>query len=643
MKISLNKIDTEIHNTPLGKMATNNGYADKNTSLITILSSEHGRLRREQRDIDKRDLQRALKYGKYSLKKGSHNPHLEYDGIIFVTDPSMSREITAFPSPLPLADLDYKTIEENLKVKYLLEHRPELSTSHTVIVIDNSGSMLSKKNDVLLYRDSQNAAFSFTALELIAEQLFSNTAVNSDLVSLVKFSEYPSTEFSREPISWSVYNKILAHRNTQKYSDREYAPHRDDLMGGSNYLPTLEKVHELLDLGYHSDLALSIYFFSDGMSTDHKKLGVSIEESYKRMEDSITTMASKFGETLTVSMVGLGDVRDQFEPLKVMADAAVASGAKGSFVRCEKTAHSISSSISSMVTSTMQSRVALQDGGRTRYTERSNLSSEVNSFPKYKWNYFKIIDHLQYCPRRKNLFHVPSLPLAAVLFDPEKALERQRSPPPFIAVNSNFVGMGAERAAFRCRLSDAENINGFVFQDMVAKETKYNERIEERAFFHKCFAETQDLASFLAIEFNKRLCGIPCYGPTITPRLCFLSCSVLLLDDPNWPIDGIRGMLVEKMLDTERFLWTKWNDNNGSVYGQKRVHNPIDVDFELKQLKKEEHQQIETIAEEEEESDGDDSVSDVESESGYQAGEVHPRNSYGIKPDDYIREYWFCI
>jgi hypothetical protein len=197
--------------------------------------------------------------------------------------------------------------------------------------------------------------------------------------------------------------------------------------------------------------------------------------------------------------------------------------------------------------------------------------------------------------------------------------------------------MGAERAAFRCRLSDAEHIAGFVFQDTVAKETKYNERIEERALFHKCFAATQDLASFLALEFNKRLCGIPCYSPTNTPRLCFLSCSVLLLDDPNWPIDGIRGVLVEKLLDTERFRWTKWNDNNGSVYGQERVHNPIDVDFELKQLKKEEQQQICTITEEEE-SDGDDSVSDVESESDLQAGEVHPRNSNGIKPDDYLRE-----
>lgn len=382
----------------------------------------------------------------------------------------------------------------------MLDHRPELSTSHTVIVIDNSGSMLSKKNDVHLYRDCQNAAFSFTALELIAEQLLSNTAVNSDLVSLVKFSEYPITDFSREPVSWSVYNKILAHRNTQKYSHREYAPHWDDLMGGSNYLPTLEKVQQLLDLGYHSNLALSVYFFSDGRSTDHKKLGVSIEESYKRMEDAITAMASKFGDTLTVSMVGLGDVHDQFEPLQVMADAAIASGAKGSFFRCEKTALSISSSISSMVTSTMLSRAALQDGGRTSYTKRSNLSSEMESVSK--WNYFKILNNLEYRPQRRMLLQVPSLPLAAVHSDPEKALERQKSRPPYLAVNSNYFGMGAERVAFRCRLSDVENITGFVFQDMVAKETKYDQRIEERSSFHNFFAETQDLASYLAIDFT---------------------------------------------------------------------------------------------------------------------------------------------
>ena len=107
-------------------MAANNSYAGKNTSLITILSSEHGRLRREQRDIDKRDLQRALKYGKRE-KVWSSRWQVEYDEITFITDPNMGREITAYPSPLPDADVDLKTIEENNMLKRLIQQKPELS------------------------------------------------------------------------------------------------------------------------------------------------------------------------------------------------------------------------------------------------------------------------------------------------------------------------------------------------------------------------------------------------------------------------------------------------------------------------------------------------------------------------------------
>ena len=119
------------------------------------------------------------------------------------------------------------------------------------------------KNDVLLYRYIQNAAFSMRALEFIAEQLFSNTSVNSDWVSLIKFGEHPSVELSREPISWYVYNRILGHRNTQRYADRKNAPLIDEWTGGSNYLPALGKVHRLSNLGYHEQLAISVYFFSD--------------------------------------------------------------------------------------------------------------------------------------------------------------------------------------------------------------------------------------------------------------------------------------------------------------------------------------------------------------------------------------------
>ena len=65
----------------------------RETSLITLITSEHGKMRREQRDISKRDLQKALKHG-------SREPNykarwkIEYDGIIFITDNSMRHEIT---------------------------------------------------------------------------------------------------------------------------------------------------------------------------------------------------------------------------------------------------------------------------------------------------------------------------------------------------------------------------------------------------------------------------------------------------------------------------------------------------------------------------------------------------------------------
>jgi len=231
-------------------MAANNGFAGRNTSLITILSSAHGQLRREQRDIDKRDLRKALKYGKRQRCWGGRWL-VEFDGITFVTDPTMRREVTCYPSPLPEVPVDFSVMDEHEKTKHLLLAKPELSTSHTVIVVDNSGSMLGKKNDVLLYRDSQNAAFSMTALEFVAEQIFSNTAVNSDMVSLIKFSEDAKVEFSREPISWPVYNKILGHRNQDSYVDRKHAPAVDEIIGKSNYLPALEKALQLLELGYH--------------------------------------------------------------------------------------------------------------------------------------------------------------------------------------------------------------------------------------------------------------------------------------------------------------------------------------------------------------------------------------------------------
>jgi hypothetical protein len=191
---------------------------NQKTSLISILSCVHGRLRREERDIDKRDLQAALKHGTRERNfKGRWK--FEHDGVIFIVDPSMRREITAFPSPLSEAPVDCTQQLNHAKAKTILEHKPDLCKSHTVLVVDNSGSMQS--HDIPLHRDRQVAAYTTIALEYIAEQLFNQTANDTDVVSLVEFDECSRVVFKREPCSWVLFNKLLARRESGNFVERQ--------------------------------------------------------------------------------------------------------------------------------------------------------------------------------------------------------------------------------------------------------------------------------------------------------------------------------------------------------------------------------------------------------------------------------------
>jgi hypothetical protein len=52
-----------------------------------------------------------------------------------------------------------------------------------VLVVDNSGSM--NTHNICLHRDRQTAAYSTVALEFITEQIFNDTANNSDVFSLI--------------------------------------------------------------------------------------------------------------------------------------------------------------------------------------------------------------------------------------------------------------------------------------------------------------------------------------------------------------------------------------------------------------------------------------------------------------------------
>ena len=175
--------------------------------------------------------------------------------------------------------MDAKQIEDHAKATQILSRKKEHCASHTVLVVDTSGSM--KEHDIPLHRDRQVAAFTMVALEYVAEQLFNETANNRDVVSLIEFNRTATVVLEREPVSWVLFNKLLDRRGLdENFKRRELDKTYDVICSDSNYIPALgkcrlwafsghvgfshtlrlllEAAEKLLGLDFHDDCALSL-------------------------------------------------------------------------------------------------------------------------------------------------------------------------------------------------------------------------------------------------------------------------------------------------------------------------------------------------------------------------------------------------
>ncbi|KAG7371673.1 alpha-kinase family protein [Nitzschia inconspicua] len=611
---------------------------DDKTSLITILSSDHGRLRREQRDIRKRDLQKALKYGSRQLSWGQRYM-IKYDGIVFITDKTCRKEVTAFPAPMDLAPVDDKSYTEHEGAKEVIEKKPEMCSSHTVLVIDTSGSM--KTHDIKLHRDRQVAAFTTVALEYVAEQLFNESANNRDVVSLIEFNNRAQIVFEREPVSWILFNKLLKRRDIEKrFVDREYGRVTDSIHYDSNYLPALEEAEKILQKGFHDDCALSLFFISDGSPTDAGHLGITPMAAGRMMKEKVSAIAVRFVDHINMSFVGFGNSYLDFSSLESICKAAnEAAGIElATFFYCDKLAHSVGTAVTSLASSTMLTKTALMTGGRlTKKNMRTDIISEANTDAS-QWDFFLIIGHYAYHPETEDFVPFGGLPPGAFTEENREEVQTMikcNAYPPWLALNKAHCGTGAERVAFRCQLADGPTSMKFRLGHLVAKETLRTDRIDELISFHKSFCETQSLAAHLANQFNKRLRGLPNYSRETTPRVSFLKCTVLLLDDPQWP-GGERGVLVEKQLDTVKFGWRKWNNNFGGVDGQ-IMHRPMDVTYELAQLHVPPTEMIEEESELDSDEDDDEDLFETSSKSSDSIMDTCSEDQFS--PSDYLQAF----
>ena len=232
------------------------------TSDVVIMSSVHGRQRRAERDIDKRDLQSAIKHGTRELQPGrvrrgrwTQRVKITFAGVVYITDNTCTEEITSYAVPV-LVDKIPVTDEMQLAHTRACEliAAPKCWTSHTVIVIDQSGSM--KKSDIPDCSNRADAVWVCLALDWVAPQLEKGDAKATDVVSLVAMSDGATLLIKQQPLDWLLFNAIVDFRRSQIPASH------------GNYLPALDMAEEMFLENKFGGCALQLMFLSDGKPSD---------------------------------------------------------------------------------------------------------------------------------------------------------------------------------------------------------------------------------------------------------------------------------------------------------------------------------------------------------------------------------------
>lgn len=346
------------------------------TSDMPFFSSLHGRERRALRGIARIDLQSAVKYGKKQQASpdratGARRWRYTHANIVYITDETSTKEITCYakPTSLPRANLTLEHIRNHEAAKSRLKVDPSLCTSHTVIVVDQSGSM--RTCDVEDFRTRSNAVFGVLAVDFVAKQRLSGEATDRDTVSLILMRDSAEVVFEREPMGLVLYNKFvgLHDQNTPR--------------SHGMFLPALNTAQGLLKRHVHGGCGLSLMFLSDGRPSDRR-----LSSPMRTIADQVRSLAEGYGQQLSVSTLGFANRQQDFSVLEAMADAAQAAGAHGTFYRPELSAEGLGTAIagSSSSLTAVKSRLtslATKDGRsrELRKVERESAGAKWGHDP----------------------------------------------------------------------------------------------------------------------------------------------------------------------------------------------------------------------------------------------------------------------
>ncbi|KAG1675173.1 hypothetical protein FOA52_003396 [Chlamydomonas sp. UWO 241] len=516
------------------------------TTAFTLLSTVHGRDRREQRKIGKHDLKAAVKYGYKERTYGYKNElrwKYTFSNIVYITDDASRIEITSFVLPISIEPVAVtaadKVLHERAAAK--LRSKPGKCTSHVVLVIDQSGSM--RTCDVTDHKTRSDAVFGCVALDLLGRQIDSGacTSALTDAVSLIEMRDDATTVFEREPMTNVLFNKIL-RRKTEAHPSSH-----------GNYLPALDQAIQIMEADRgNSACALVLLFLSDGRPSNRFTTEI---------EPAVASVARDFGGQLTVAVIGFGGQENDFAMLRRMAGAASTAGAHSTF--------SFSGSDSTQLSTAITKLSSRLSSTRTRLTALTSLAgprtlrtARVSPGARAPGRRAKDPDDLTGW-----VLFPASTKQEKFTWDRDRGwVEHPMGGVTGVAVGAEEEGRGAERIVYQLTHYVKSSTSGNrvpVGDRLVAKQSLWVEDDWGNKDFHYVFAKTQMQAGRFAKKFNDVVadtCSV--HGWQVPAEITFLDCCVYWLHGKHRS-ESIE-VLVEKMLDSSR--WNKWNSNSGYVH-----------------------------------------------------------------------------
>lgn len=527
------------------------------TEEMTVLSSVHGRSRRHLRDISKHDLKAAVKYG---VKLPGHRcPRTKerrwkfiYNNVVYITDSTCRTEVTSYKEAVEIqpASITPKMKEQHLKVAQILQDDPHLLTTHSILIIDQSGSM--RISDVNGFRTRSEAAYGCLALDYVAEQLYDRgDELFVDAVTIIEMNDNGTIFIEREPLDWVLFNKLLTRQGEAK--PRSHGNYVNSLNLAKSIIE--RELISLDELDPDDFPAYMLVFLSDGKPSDK-----SCSDEYNR-QLLVRSLTEKLGQKLTFCAMGLGASGADFVALKKMVDTATDHGAEGTFNHAGLSSAELSSLFSSMSSAMTSTRTELltSDKDASGKKEEKVYTMRNNETPLKVW------------PSKRHIISVSSYRFDSGLYKrreyPWRNVPLKTKVSVGFEVEESAFGKGAERLAYRFyKIRRDNSMHGFqrVGKMMVAKESRFIEDEGRKENFHLQFCRVQHKASELAIEFNKavkksptlRLSEEECSKPS---EIHFLKCQVYEFVTLN----GVNsGLLVENFLKGK---FTKYTGNDGYV------------------------------------------------------------------------------